>query len=306
MLKFLARRLGQTVVVLFFVSIIAFSLIRLAPGNPALMVLGDNATDADIAEMEIKMGLDKPLPVQYIKYLTGVLRGDLGRSTSYGMDVASLIAQRFPNTLKLAAATVIFGCLLAIPLGIIAGSHKGTAIDFFAILFALLGQSMANMWKAVIFIYLFSVKLSILPSLGMGGLEYYVMPVMTLGWQMSAEVTRMSRSGMIDTLHEDFITATYARGIHPFVVRWKYAFKNAMCPVVTMVGLRFGAMLAGTVVVEAIFSWPGLGQLLNTAVNQRDYQLVQSLLLISGTMFAVINLVVDIVNSIIDPRIKLR
>lgn len=306
MLKYVLKRLGQTLVVMFFVSIIAFLLIRLAPGSPAMMLLGDNASDEELAAMEAKLGLDKPLVLQYVMYMGNVLRGDLGRSTSYGMQVSSLIAQRFPNTLRLASATVVFGCLLGITLGILAGSHQGTFIDFFAMLFALLGQSMANMWKAVVFIYIFSVQLKLLPSIGMGGIKYYILPVITLGWQMSAEVTRIARSGMIDTLHEDYITSTYAKGIHPLIVRWKYAFKNAVCPVITMVGMRFGAMLAGTVVVEAIFSWPGLGQLLNTAVNQRDYSLVQALLLLSGTMFALINFAVDIINSLVDPRIKLQ
>lgn len=291
---------------MFFVSIIAFLLIRLAPGDPALMLAGDGATDAEVAAIREKLGLDKSLVTQYLKYMAGVFQGDLGRSTSYGMQVSDLILDRFPNTIKLASITVLFGCVLAIPLGIIAGSHRGTPVDFFAMLFALLGQSMANMWKAVLFIFIFAVHLKILPSIGMGGPEYYVLPVITLGWQMSAEVTRISRSGMIDTLHEDFITATYAKGIHPLVVRWKYAFKNALCPIITSVGLRFGTMLAGTIIVESIFSWPGLGQLLNTAVNQRDYALVQALLLLSGAMFATINFVVDIINSLVDPRIKLK
>lgn len=306
MLRYVLKRFGQTILVLFCVSLFAFVLIRLAPGNPALVVLGDGATEEDVVAMEIKLGLDQPLVVQYFKYITGILRGDLGRSSSYGMDVLELIKNRFPNTLKLACVTVLFGCLLAIPLGIIAGSYKGTPIDFFAMLFALLGQSMANMWRAVLCIYIFSVQLGWFPSIGMGGPKYYVLPVITLGWQMAAEVTRISRSGMIDALHEDYITATYAKGIHPFVVRWKYAFKNALCPVVTLVGLRMGALLAGTIIVEAIFSWPGMGQLLNSAVGQRDYQLVQSLLLVSGAMFTLLNFVVDIINSMIDPRIKLQ
>ncbi len=306
MLKYILKRLGQMLIALFFVSVIAFLLIRLAPGNPALMLAGDGATDAEVAAITEKLGLDKPLITQYLKYMAGIFQGDLGKSTSYGMEVIELIKNRLPNTIKLASATVLFGCILAIPLGILAGSHRGTVIDFFSMLFALLGQSMANMWKAVLLIFIFSVNLKWLPSIGMGGIEYYILPVITLGWQMSAEVTRISRSGMIDTLHEDYITATYAKGIHPLVVRWKYAFKNAVCPVVTCVGLRFGTMLAGTIIVEAIFSWPGLGQLLNTAVNQRDYALVQALLLLSGVMFGLINFFVDIINSLIDPRIKLK
>jgi peptide/nickel transport system permease protein len=172
--------------------------------------------------------------------------------------------------------------------------------------FALLGQSMATVWIAVLNIYIFSVKLGWLPSIGMGSLLHYILPVITLGYPLAAETTRIGRSGMIDTLGEDFITATYAKGIHPFEVQWKYAFKNAVCPVITLVGMRMGAFLAGAIVVETIFSWPGIGQLINSAVGNRDYQLVQSLLLVSATMFAVINLIIDIINSFIDPRIRLE
>lgn len=306
MIHYILTRLGQTILVLFFVSLFSFFLLRLAPGNPAILVLPDGASDKDIAAMEVKLGLDQPLYVQYVRYITDVFKGDLGTSTKYNTTVASLILERFPNTFKLTIITVIFGLFLCIPLGIIAGSHKGTAIDFFSMLFALFGQSMATVWIAVLSIYIFSVKLGWLPSIGMGGVLYYILPVVTLGYPMAAETTRIGRSGMIDTLNEDFITATHAKGIRPNVVYWKYAFKNAVCPVITLVGLRMGAFLAGAIVVESIFSWPGIGQLLNAAVGNRDYPLVQSLLLVSATMFAIINLVIDIVNSLIDPRIVLE
>ncbi len=171
-LNYILKRLGQTLLVLFAVTIIAFFLIRLAPGNPALMVLGDGATDEAIAAMEVKMGLDKPIYVQYFRYIWGVLHGDLGTSTSYGMEINKLVASRFPNTLKLTIATTIVGLLISVPLGIIAGTDKGTIIDYFAMLFALLGQSMANMWRAVLCIYIFSVSLGWLPSIGYGGLKY--------------------------------------------------------------------------------------------------------------------------------------
>jgi len=306
LIHYILTRLGQTILVLFFVSLFSFFLLRLAPGNPAILVLPDGASDKDIAAMEVKLGLDQPLYVQYVRYITDVFKGDLGTSTKYNTTVASLILERFPNTFKLTIITVIFGLFLCIPLGIIAGSHKGTAIDFFSMLFALFGQSMATVWIAVLSIYIFSVKLGWLPSIGMGGVLYYILPVVTLGYPMAAETTRIGRSGMIDTLNEDFITATHAKGIRPNVVYWKYAFKNAVCPVITLVGLRMGAFLAGAIVVESIFSWPGIGQLLNAAVGNRDYPLVQSLLLVSATMFAIINLVIDIVNSLIDPRIVLE
>lgn len=186
-----------------------------------------------------------------------------------------------------------------------AGSNKGSIIDFITMFFALLGQSMATVWLAVLLIFVFSVKLGWLPAIGTGSIKNMILPVLTLAYPMAAETTRMGRSGMIDTLGEDYITATYAKGIKPFVVNWKYAFKNAVCPVITLIGIKLGTYLGGTIVVESIFSWPGIGQLLVTAIGQRDYALVQSLLLVNAAMFAIVNLIVDIINSFVDPRISL-
>lgn len=304
--RYILKRIGQTVIVLFCVSLFAFFLIRLAPGNPAELLLGDGATEELVAMKEAELGLDKPLYVQYFRYMAGIFRGDLGMSTQYRQPVAELIANRLPNTLKLAIITVAFGLCLCIPLGIIAGSHRGTAIDFFAMFFALLGQSMATIWIAVLNIYVFSVVLEWLPAIGTGSIAHYVLPVVTLGYPLAAETTRIGRSGMIDTLNEDFITATYAKGIRPVVVHWKYAFKNAVCPVITLVGMRLGSFLAGAIVVESIYSWPGIGQLLKCSVGNRDYQMVQSLLLFSAFLFAMVNMLVDIINSLIDPRIVLE
>ena len=179
--RYILKRTGQTLIVLFCVSLFAFFLIRLAPGNPAELLLGDGATDELVAQKEAELGLDKPLYVQYFKYMAGIFRGDLGTSTHYRMPVADLIANRLPNTLKLAIITVLFGLCLCIPLGIIAGSHRGTAIDFFAMFFALLGQSMATIWIAVLNIYIFSVVLHWLPAVGTGSIAHYILPVVTLG-----------------------------------------------------------------------------------------------------------------------------
>lgn len=304
MFGFIIKRLGQTLLVLFCVSVFSFMLIRMAPGNPAVMMLPDGASDEAIYEMEVKLGLDKPLYIQYAKYVGGIFKGDLGTSSAYKTDVKSIILQRLPYTGKLAVVSVVVGCLIAIPLGIIAGSRKGTATDFFTMLFALLGQSMSPVWLAVLNVFVFGVWLGWLPTMGTGSIAHYVLPVITLAYPMAAQIARIGRSGMIDTLQEDYITATYAKGISRRVVNWKYAFKNALVPVVTLVGMQMGAFLAGTIIVETVFSWSGIGQLLNMSVGNRDYALVQSLLLISASFFAIINLIVDIINSLIDPRIN--
>lgn len=304
-LRFIGKRLLQTMVVLFLVSIIAFMLIRIAPGNPARMILPDGASDELVAEMERQLGLDQPLYIQYFKYISGVLHGDLGTSTAYKVPVASLIAQRLPATFQLTIVTMLFCLIISIPLGIIAGANQGKLIDLLATLFALLGQSMSAVWLGLLNIFIFAVTLRWLPALGYGTVRHIILPAITLGYPVAAQVTRMGRSGMIDVLKEDFITATYAKGINKFWVYTKYAFKNALIPIVTIVGMQIGTYLAGAVVVETIFAWPGFGQLIYQAVGNRDYALVQSCLLVSAALFAIVNLIVDILNSFIDPRITL-
>lgn len=306
MLKYIGKRLLQTLLVLFIVSIFAFALIHLAGGNPALLLLPDGASDEAIKAMEHQLGLDQPLYVQYFQYIAGVFRGDLGMSTAYKIPVADIIAERLPYSVVLTMGTVLVGCSLCIPLGIIAGSNRGKAVDFFAMFFALLGNSMSAVWLAVLNVFVFSVWLGVLPSMGAESFSNIILPALTLGYPMAAEITRVGRSGMIDTLSEDYITATYAKGISRRVVNWKYAFKNALIPIITLVGMSIGSYLAGAVVVETVFAWPGIGQLTNQAVGNRDYQLVQSLLLVSATLFTLINLVVDIINSLVDPRVSLE
>ena len=304
--RYILKRLGQTVIVLFLLSILIFSLIHIAPGDPARMLLPDTATEEQVQAKRVELGLDQPLYVQYLKYMGNILRGNLGTSASYQQPVSRIILERFPNTLKLTLATILVSLLISIPIGIIAGIRQGSMVDFFAMLFALLGQSMSTVWLAVMMIYIFSVKLNILPALGMGGIKYIILPAITLGYPLAAQVTRMGRSGMIDVLREDYITATLAKGIPESRVYTKYAFKNALIPIVTVVGLQIGYFLGGAVVVETIFSWSGVGQLANQAVGNRDYTLVQSLLLVIAAAFAVVNLVVDLINAKIDPRITLE
>ena len=306
MLKYIGKRLLQTLLVLFIVSIFAFALIHLAGGNPALLLLPDGASDEAIKALEHQLGLDQPLYVQYFQYMAGVFQGDLGMSTAYKIPVADIIAERLPYSVVLTMGTVLVGCSLCIPLGIIAGSNRGKAVDFFAMFFALLGNSMSAVWLAVLNVFVFSVWLGVLPSMGAESFSNIILPALTLGYPMAAEITRVGRSGMIDTLSEDYITATYAKGISRRVVNWKYAFKNALIPIITLVGMSIGSYLAGAVVVETVFAWPGIGQLTNQAVGNRDYQLVQSLLLVSATLFTLINLVVDIINSLVDPRVSLE
>lgn len=304
--RYILKRIGQTFIVLFAVSILSFVLIRLAPGNPAMMVLGDSATVEDIAAMEAKLGLDQPLVTQYLKYIAGVLHGDLGTSIIYNKAVSSLVASRFFVSLKISMAALAFSLVISIPIAILAGTHQGKFIDFFAMAFAVLGQSMPTVWLGILNILVFAVFLGIFPAFGYEGPMSLVLPAMTLGYPFAAVVTRMGRSGMIDVLREDYITATIAKGIPRHTVYIKYAFRNAMIPIVTLVGMQIGQFLGGAVVCETMFGMPGIGQLLNLSVGNRDYFVVQALLLLIATAFAVLNLLVDIVNALIDPRIRLQ
>ena len=306
MLRYVLRRLVAALIVMFLVVVISFVLLRVASGNPALMLLPDSATAEEIAAMEESLGLDQPYIVQFWDYFSGLLRGDLGTSLQYRRPCAQVIFGRFPRTLELALAGSIVATILAIPIGLIAGVRQGSGIDLAAMGFALIFQSMSTVWLAVLLVLIFSVKLEWLPSMGTGSFKHLILPALTIGLPMAGEVTRMARSGIIDVLKEDYITATYARGMSKRSVYLKYALKNALIPCVTLIGMSTAGYLGGAVVCESIFSWPGLGGLVKMAVAQRDYPLVQSLLLCFSGMIALCNLLIDILNSWIDRRIVLQ
>ena len=294
------------VIVLFFVALLAFVLMRLSPGDPVRMYLPEDAPEAAVEEMREKLGLNEPYVTQFFRYINDLLHGDLGTSITYRKAIWPMILERLPTTAKITLGTVVVGLLISIPLGIIAGVNQGGPIDLFAMFFALLGQSMSIVWLGILLVFVFSVILGWLPAMGDKGFVFYILPSLTLGYPMAAQITRLGRSGMVDVLHEDFIAATRAKGIPDYLVYSKYAFKNALIPIITQMGLTIGTYLSGSVVVEQIFGMAGIGQLLFTAVGNRDYPLVQSLLVFSAAVFVIVNLIVDIINSIVDPRIKLE
>ncbi len=304
MLKFIIRRLGYTVVVLIGVSILTFLLLQLTPGSPARLLLADTATDAEIAAKEHEMGLDRPLYVQYFDYIFKVLRGDLGTSYFFRVPNADLIFDCLPATGYLTLVAMIISLVIAIPLGIIAGTKRGSFADLLAMLFAMLGQSVSGVVLGLIFMLIFAVNLKWLPAMGYGGLAFVIMPATSLAMQMAALVTRMMRSGMVDVLQEDYITATYAKGISHGEIVCKYALRNAVLPVITIVGIQVGTFLGGAIVTEQIFTWPGIGSLTVQAIGNRDFSLVQSILLVISACFVLMNLLVDIIYTIVDPRMS--
>ena len=307
MVRFFVKRFLCLLLVVWIVSVLAFVMMRLAPGDAAVMALPDYASEEQIELMREKLGLDKPYITQYFMYLGDLLKGDFGTSVLYERPCLDVIMERLPATMSVALVCATMVLVVSIPLGIIAGVNKGGPVDFFAVLFALLGQSMSVVWVCVLLLLLCSVKNSWLPSMGYNGLfdvKYLIMPAIAMGYKMCAGMVRMGRSGMIDVLSEDYITCAYARGMNKFQVNCKYAFKNSIIPVITIFGMDVAQMLAGAVIIEETFTIPGIGSMLVKAVNNRDYPLTQSALIVTAAMFAIVNLVVDILYTYMDPRIK--
>ena len=298
------RRVLLTLFIVVGVTIISFVLVRLAPGDPAKQLLPATATEEQVQAMRERMGLDKSYLVQYGLYLNNLLHGDLGYSFRYQMNNAELIFPRLLRTAEISAIGIILALIISIPLGLIAGIKRGSLVDTVAMGFALYGQAMSPVWFCLFLILVFSVWLKWLPTEGTGTIQHLVMPSICIGFAFCSLVTRMLRTEMINVLNEDYITATRARGIDKFKIYTKYAFKNAMLPVVTVSGIQVGALLTGSVVIEQIFSWPGIGQLTYVAISSRDFQLVQSILLVIALIMVTCNLAVDILYPLIDKRIK--
>ena len=303
MLKYVCKRLIYCVFVLLGVSIIAFLLMSLAPGSPARLILGDDASDEAVEAYEEELGLNDPLPVQYWIFLKGVVTGNLGDSIYFHRPVLDLIGERLPATGLLAVGALAVALIISLPLGLIAAVKRGTFVDFVSMTFALLGQSISNVWLGLLMILLFSVTLNWLPSMGYGSFEHLIMPAIAMGMAYAASQTRILRSSMMDVLQEDYITAIYARGLSKAVVICKYALRNGILPYVTAIGTGLSRLLGGAIVSEQIFNWPGLGILTTTAINMRDFPLVRGILLVTSAIFVIVMLIVDLLYTVIDPRL---
>lgn len=303
MLKYIGKRLVYCVLVLIGVSIVAFLLLSLAPGSPARLILGDDATEEAVLAYEKELGLDQPIYVQYWRFIVGIFHGDLGQSIYYKQPVTSLIAERLPATGQLALGAVVVALIISLPLGLIAAVKRGTFYDFTAMTFALLGQSISNVWLGLLMILLFSVTLGWLPTMGYGDLKHLIMPAIAMGVQTAASQTRLLRSSMVDVLQEDYITATYARGMSKGQVIGKYALRNGILPYITALGTSIAHLLGGAIVSEQIFNWPGLGVLTHSAINMRDFPLIRAILLTTSAIFVLVMLLVDIIYTLVDPRL---
>ena len=281
-----------------------FFLVHMIPGDPVTVMLGEHAMAVEKAALRHQMGLDQPLLNQYVLFLKGIFQGNLGNSIFYRLPVSSIIASRLPATIILAAAAMAVALIIALPLGIIAGSRQYSTIDNFSMFLSLLGISMPNFWLGPLLIIIFSIKLDWLPVSGMEGLKSLILPAITLGTALAAILSRMTRSSLLEVISQEYLTAARARGLPGWRVLMKHALKNALLPVVTIIGLQFGALLSGAIVTEKVFSWPGIGSLLIQAVFTRDYPMVQGCILVISFCYIIANVTTELFYALIDPRIR--
>ena len=304
MARYLVRRLVLTLPVLLGVATLVFALIHLVPGDPAQSMLGEGASEEEVVQLRHRLGLERPLLEQYRTFLTGLVRGDLGTSFRYGTPVTREIRDRLLRTMQLAVAAMAVAILIAVPLGIAAAVFRGTFIDHAAMTFALAGISMPNFWLGPLLAILFAVYLGWLPVAGTGTVWHLVLPAVTLGAALAAILARMTRASLLEELRELYVVAARARGLSRLRAVVRHAFRNSLIPVVTIIGLQFGAVLTGTIITETIFAWPGVGRLLIQAITFRDYPLVQGCILFISLTYVGMNLLTDLTYGFLDPRIR--
>jgi peptide/nickel transport system permease protein len=311
-LPYALRRLGTMVPVLAVVSVIVFSLIHLTPGDPVSIMLREEADPATAAALRRALGLDRPLPIQYLAWLGRAVRGELGRSIRTNQPVTEAILERLPVTLSLAAAASLLALAIALPAGIVSAVRRNSVADVTGTVVALSGVSLPNFWLAILLIFLFSVSLGWLPPLGWvspardfwAGLRSLVLPAITLGTAMAAVVMRMTRSSLLEVLQLEFVRTARAKGLGETAILLRHALRNALIPVVTVVGLQAGALLGGAIITETIFALPGVGRLLVDAIFQRDFPIIQGVVLFLAVNFLLVNLLVDLAYAALDPRIR--
>ena len=304
MFRYLTLRALYTLPVVWLVVSLVFLLIHLVPGDPILQMLGEGAPTADIQAARHTYGLDVPLGQQYLHYWSGVLHGDLGPSFRFNQGVTRLITQRYPYTLQLTLAALLVAILLSIPAGVRSACRRNHWDDRLLSVVSLFGLSFPNFALGPILILLFSIKLGWLPVSGSGTFAHLILPAITMGGALAAILTRMVRTSMLEELGQDYIRTARAKGLPERTVVYRHALRNAMIPVITVLGLQFGALLAGAIVTETIFSWPGIGRLTIQAIGNRDYYLVQGCILAIGLTYVAVNLMTDLLYTVVNPRIR--
>lgn len=312
MVKTILQRILQLIPILFIVSTIIFVLTRIIPGDPALTMLGPQAPVEAVEELREELGLNKSIVEQYFMYLKNVLKGDFGSSYAYNEPVTKLILEKFPNTLILTVISLCLAIIISIPIGIISATKQYSIFDYISMVGALIGVSMPIFWLGLMLVLVFSVNLSWLPSIGMGSMEkglwdvisHLILPSICLATIPSATFARITRSSMLEIIKQDYIKSLRSKGLKERVVMWKHALKNALPPIITVIGLQISTSLSGAILTETIFGWPGMGRMIVDAIQNRDYALIQGAVLFIAFLFVFINLVVDIVYLYVNPKIS--
>ena len=305
MLNYLGARLFTALIVVFGVMTIVFMLIHIVPGDPVEVMLGESAQAADREALRETLGLNLPLSTQWVNYINGLLHLDLGTSLHTKRPVIDVLAERIPATSLLAGTSILIALIIALPLGVLAAVRKGSIWDRLAMTFSMLGVAIPNFWMGPILILVFSLWLGWFPVSGNDQMLSLVLPAVTLGTALAAILSRMIRASLLEVFNEDYIRAANARGLLPSTVIWKHALKNAALPVITILGMQLGALLAGAVITETVFSWPGIGQLTIDAIQKRDYPVIQSCVLLISLSYVFINLLTDLAYVYLDPRVSL-
>ncbi len=303
--NFLLRRLLLLIPVLWGVATLVFLLLHFIPGDPVDLMLGDSALGTDRETLRDQLGLNDPLIVQYLRYFGDLLQGDWGTSLFSKKPVFEEIMERVPATMELMFGAMVVTILVAMPLGLIAAVNKGTWIDQGAMIFSLLGVSLPNFWLGPMLILLLSIHFDLLPVNERGGLEHLILPALTLGTSLASILARITRSSVVETLQAEYIRTARSKGISGLRILFRHALRNALIPIVTVIGLQVGVLLSGAIITEAIFDWPGLGNLLISAINSRNYPLVQGCVLFIAGSYVMVNLVIDLLYAYLDPRIRL-
>jgi len=304
--QYIAGRLLAAIPVLLGISVFVFFMAHLAPGDPVTIMLGLQADAEQMERLREELGLNDPLPVQYFRFLSGAVRGDLGRSLKSNRLVTQEITDRFPRTIQLAAAGMGLAITIGVIAGVVAAAFHRRLTDTATMILAILGVSVPSFWLGLMLIYLFSVRLRWLPVAGADTWRHLVLPAFSLGVLAAAILARMTRSGVLEVLRQDYVRTARAKGLSERVVLYRHALKNALIPVVTIVGLQFGGLLGGTVIIETLFAWPGLGTLAITSILARDFPMVQGIVLYLALGYVLVNLAVDLTYGYLDPRIRYR
>ncbi|SDO12801.1 nickel ABC transporter permease [Halobacillus aidingensis] len=304
MLQFIIRRLLHSILVLLAISVIIFFSIRLTGDPVTVMFAAGEPSPEAIESVRENLGLDEPLPVQYLVFLKNLATFDLGESFRTGLPVTEMVVDKMGATLLLAFGGVFVAMLIAFPVGILSAVKRGTAVDFFGRIFSLIGISFPNFWLGIMLILIFSVNLQWLPASGYDGIEYLILPSIALGMILSGILARLVRSSMLENLSQQYVSTARSKGLKEWVVIMRHTFRNALIPTITFLGIQFGSLLGGTVIIEQVFSWPGVGRMIIDAINQRDYPVIQGGVIMLAMIMVLVNLLVDISYSLIDPRIK--